>query len=164
LDHLAAAVHAAVRQEIRRTAVRIQAGARRRLHEHGTSDTGRLANSIAIAEEQGGLDARIGTNLVYARAIEFGFPPGYLQRTPAGARRRLRELWTSATGRLANSIASAEEPGGRDARIGTNLVYARAIEFGFPPGYLQRMPPVEAIQGWVRRKLGVRDREEARSI
>ncbi|HEX7090639.1 MAG TPA: HK97 gp10 family phage protein [Longimicrobiales bacterium] len=106
LEHLAAAVHATVRQEIQRTAVRIQAGARRRLHEHGTSDTGRLANSIAIETHDGGLEARIGTN----------------------------------------------------------LVYARAIEFGLPPGYLRRMPPVDAIAGWVRRKLGVRDREEARSI
>jgi len=82
-----------------------------------------------------------------------------LNRASRGKGRR-----TSDTGRLANSIAIAEEQDGLDARIGTNLIYARAIEFGFPPGYLQRMPPVDAIQGWVRRKLGVKDAKEARSI
>ena len=106
LDAVATAVRRAARREIRAAALRIQAGARRRLHEGGTTDTGRLANSIATEEEASGLDYRVGTN----------------------------------------------------------LVYARAIEFGLPPGYLRRMPPVDAIAGWVRRKLGVRDREEARSI
>src|SRR5690606_31267773 len=103
IERLAAAVHATMRQEIQRTALRIQAGARRRLHEGGTSDTGRLANSIAIQIEDGGLDARIGTNLNYATAIEFGLPPG-------------------------------------------------------------TRPDPEALQGWVRRKLGVKDRREARSV
>lgn len=106
LDAVAAAVRRAARREIRAAALRIQAGARRKLHENGTTDTGRLANSIATEEEASGLDYRVGTN----------------------------------------------------------LVYARAIEFGLPPGYLRRMPPVDAIAGWVRRKLGIRDPREARRV
>jgi len=103
LDAVATAVRRAARREVRAAALRIQAGARRRLHEGGTTDTGRLANSIATEEEASGLDYRVGTNLNYATAIEYGLPPG-------------------------------------------------------------TRPDPEALQGWVRRKLGVRDPREARSV
>src|SRR5690606_9334152 len=75
MELLTQEVFAAVRREVKRTALDIQGRARRNLNRASrgkgrrTSDTGRLANSIAIAEEQDGLDARIGTNLIYARAI-----------------------------------------------------------------------------------------------
>lgn len=103
LDAVATTVRRAARREVRAAAFRIQAGARRRLHEGGTTDTGRLANSIATEEEASGLDYRVGTNLNYATAIEYGLPPG-------------------------------------------------------------TRPDPEALQGWVRRKLGVRDPSEARSV
>ena len=76
LDLIAAGVRRAARREVRRGALAIQGSARRNLHTAGTTDTGRLANSIATEEEAGGLDARVGTNLEYAEAIEFGLPPG----------------------------------------------------------------------------------------
>ena len=41
------------------------------------------------------------------------------------------------------------------------LPYAESIEFGRTPG---TMPPVSAIQGWVTRKLGIRDPKRANSI
>lgn len=103
LDAVATAVRRAARREVRAAALRIQAGARRRLHEGGTTDTGRLANSIATEEEASGLDYRVGTNLEYATAIEYGLPPG-------------------------------------------------------------TRPDVESLTGWVRRKLGVKDRQEARRV
>src|SRR5690606_35502271 len=62
---------------------------------------------------------------------------------------------------LANSIANEEEASGIDYRVGTNLNYATAIEYGVPPG--TRPDPV-ALQGWVQRKLGVGDPREARSV
>lgn len=103
LDAVATVVRSAARREVRAAALRIQAGARRRLHEGGTTDTGRLANSIATEEEASGLDYRVGTNLEYATAIEYGLPPG-------------------------------------------------------------TRPDVESLTGWVRRKLGVKDRQEARRV
>ncbi|HEX6937915.1 MAG TPA: HK97 gp10 family phage protein [Longimicrobiales bacterium] len=103
LDRVAAEVRRGVRREVQRGALAIQGRARRNLHEGGTTDTGRLAGSIAIEDEQGGLDARVGTNVEYAAAIEFGLPPG-------------------------------------------------------------TRPDVAGLTGWVRRKLGVQDPQEARSI
>lgn len=57
-----------VRREIRRSALNVQAGAKRR----APVDTGRLRNSIATAFENGGLTGLIGTNVEYAKFVEFG--------------------------------------------------------------------------------------------
>ena len=37
------------------------------------------------------------------------------------------------------------------------LKYARAVEFGFPAKYV--FPPAHALVDWVRKKLGVSDKE-----
>ncbi|HEY8378682.1 MAG TPA: HK97 gp10 family phage protein [Nannocystis sp.] len=103
LDRIATGVRRAARREVQRAATNIQGRARQTLHEGGTTDTGRLANSIATEEEASGLDYRVGTNVEYAPAIEFGLPPG-------------------------------------------------------------TRPDVESLTGWVRRKLGVKDRQEARRV
>lgn len=39
--------------------------------------------------------------------------------------------------------------------------YAESIEFGRLPG---SMPPVDSLQGWVKRKLAIRDEAESRNI
>ena len=44
--------------------------------------------------------------------------------------------------------------------VATNLVYGAPVEFGRRPG---RMPPVDALEMWVRRQLGVSG-DEARSV
>lgn len=41
------------------------------------------------------------------------------------------------------------------------LPYADSIEFGRLPG---SMPPVSSIQGWVKRKLNIKDDKESRSV
>lgn len=79
----------------------------------------------------------------------------------AGARQNLSKQGTTDEGRLANSIDIELLLDKLDAKVGSNLVYAAAVEFGLPPG---TRPPADAIAGWVRRKLGVADPDEARSI
>lgn len=56
------------RREVKRTALNVQ----RRARETVPVDTGRLRNSIAVEELEGGLDAAIGTNVEYAPYVEFG--------------------------------------------------------------------------------------------
>jgi hypothetical protein len=41
------------------------------------------------------------------------------------------------------------------------MPYAESIEYGRTPG---TMPPVSAIQGWVKRKLNVKDEAKSKSI
>lgn len=41
-----------------------------------------------------------------------------------------------------------------------DAIHARPVEFGTEP----HMPPVEAIEGWVRRRLGEKDRKKANRI
>jgi HK97 gp10 family phage protein len=55
-------------REIRRSTLNVQAGAKRR----APVDTGRLRNSIATAYENGGLRGIVGTNVEYAKFVEFG--------------------------------------------------------------------------------------------
>lgn len=56
------------------------------------------------------------------------------------------------TGRLRNSIhfVVTEDETGLALYVGTNVEYALAVEMGRRAG--ARMPPVDAIEGWVRRK------------
>jgi phage gpG-like protein len=56
-------------RELRRSTLNVQAGAKRR----APVDTGRLRNSIATAFEREGLVGIVGTNVEYAKAVEFGF-------------------------------------------------------------------------------------------
>lgn len=72
LNAMGPAVHRAMRIEVRRAALDVQSRARQAV----TVDTGRLRNSIAVEITDGGLDARIGTNVEYAEGIEHGLPPG----------------------------------------------------------------------------------------
>lgn len=65
------------------------------------------------------------------------------------------------TGRLRSSIAIAPIHDGIGARIGTNVVYATAIEYGLPPG---TRPNIASLSGWVRRKLGIHDPDRARWV
>lgn len=51
-------------------------------------------------------------------------------------------------GALRASIQISERE--RSVIVGTNLVYAEAIEFGTPPFY----PPIAPLKIWSRRKLG----------
>jgi HK97 gp10 family phage protein len=55
---------------LKRQAIRVQRGAKQRC----PVDTGRLRSSIteALGEDSQGLVARIGTNVEYARHVEFG--------------------------------------------------------------------------------------------
>ena len=58
----------AVRREVKRSALNVQNGARRRV----PVDTGRLRNSIAHEIDADGMDATIGSNVEYAPYVEFG--------------------------------------------------------------------------------------------
>lgn len=119
LDAVATAVRRAARREVRAAALRIQAGARRMLHENGTTDTGRLANSIATEEEASGLDYRVGTNLHYAPAIEFGLPPGTrpnVESLTGWVRRKLGVRDPREARRVAFLIARKIERHGTDAQ------------------------------------------------
>lgn len=48
------------------------------------------------------------------------------------------------------------------AQVGTPLEYGEVVEYGRRPG--KAMPPVDPIAKWVRSKLGITDRKEARSV
>lgn len=64
---------------------------------------------------------------------------------------RIRERTPVDQGPLRNSIAPEIDPATvpRWARVGTNLKYAPAQEFGFPPGRV--FPPPAALEPWARR-------------
>lgn len=57
-----------VQREVKRSALAVEAGAKRR----APVDTGRLRSSIAHQVEEGGLSAVVGTNVEYAAHVEFG--------------------------------------------------------------------------------------------
>lgn len=69
LDAIDRQARAELGREVMRTALAVQAGAKRGV----PVDTGRLRNSIAVARSDDGLSAEVGTNVQYARRIEFGF-------------------------------------------------------------------------------------------
>ena len=78
--------------------------------------------------------------------------------------REIRELTpTSGAGTLRDSIGALPvEISATSVRgeVGTALSYAQPVETGSKP----HMPPVEPIAEWVRRKLGIKDEAEAKSI
>ncbi|HET7276134.1 MAG TPA: hypothetical protein VFI91_13275 [Longimicrobiaceae bacterium] len=80
------------------------------------------------------------------------------RRTPVGV---------SGGGGLRGSIAgevrqaSSMGVGVPIGRVGSPLPYALVVERGRQPG---KMPPPEALELWVRRKLGVQNVNEARSV
>lgn len=80
------------------------------------------------------------------------------QGIKAEAVKNIIQNGTSDTGLLAQSIEVIEQPDG-SIQVGSPLVYAPCIEFGTLP----HQPPVEPIEGWVKRKLGVPD-DEAHSV
>lgn len=63
-----------------------------------------------------------------------------------GAKRRVKV----DRGRLRNGIAHEISGNGLTARIGTNVQYGPAVEFGRGAG--KKGPPLKAIEAWVRRK------------
>ena len=66
------------------------------------------------------------------------------------------------TGFLRQSFGSTQRrtPMGIEGEVRSIATYAAPVEFGRLPG---RMPPVDAIKYWVRRKLGITGDREARS-
>ena len=68
LRDLSATQEAAVKRELMRSALAIQAGAKQR----APVDSGRLKNSIATEARDGGMTQVIGTNVEYAPHVEFG--------------------------------------------------------------------------------------------
>lgn len=68
LRTLPAELRQAIGVEVKRSALNIEGGAKRR----APVDTGRLRNSITHVIAEGGLKARIGTNVEYAAHVEFG--------------------------------------------------------------------------------------------
>lgn len=96
LANVAAAEISKAKREIKRSALNVVNGAKRR----APVDTGRLRNSLTHEIDADGLDARIGTNVEYAPHVEFGtfaqraqpylFPA--LEEERAGLLARLRKL------------------------------------------------------------------------
>ncbi len=66
------------------------------------------------------------------------------------------------TGFLRQSFGSTQRrtPMGIEGEVRSIATYAAPVEFGRLPG---KMPPVDAIEYWVRRKLGITGDREARS-
>ena len=91
-------------REIVASALNVQRRAKERLTESEAVDTGRLRNSVAVAESDSALDM--------ASSQATGGPQG------------------SAGGREAPVMV---RPGMLNAKIGTNVEYARKIEFTGPP-------------------------------
>lgn len=78
--------------------------------------------------------------------------------------REIKELTpTSGAGTLRDSIGALPvEISSTSVRgeVGTTNTYAQPVETGAKP----HMPPVEPIAEWVRRKLGIKDEAEAKSV
>ena len=67
---------------------------------------------------------------------------------------------TTDTGVLKNSLAVTKGPRG-SRRVETQTGYGLYVEFGRPAG---KMPPVDSIVPWVRRKLSISDPKIAKRI
>ena len=93
-----------VQREVKHSAFRIQARARRLLRVQGAIFTGRLRSSINIRYTRDGLGAVIGTNVNYAGAVEFGREPG--SWPPVGAMIEfVRKKIVARPKKLVNQIA-----------------------------------------------------------
>jgi hypothetical protein len=73
----------------------------------------------------------------------------FFERAGALTAGNVRERTPVDTGRLRNSITHEVDRGQvpQFARVGTNVVYARAVEFGSRPHF----PPLAALQPWAQR-------------
>lgn len=71
--------------------------------------------------------------------------------------RLLQENRINDRGLLSSTISV--RPEGDTVVVGSPMTYAPAIEYGSAP----HMPPVDAIEGWVQRKLGI-PAPESRSV
>ena len=71
----------------------------------------------------------------------------FFERAGAGVAGAVRERTPVDTGRLRNSVTHEVDSSGQRARVGTNVSYARAVEFGTRPHW----PPLGALQPWARR-------------
>lgn len=71
----------------------------------------------------------------------------FFDQAGAGVAGAVRERTPVDTGRLRNSITHEVDRGGQRARVGSNVSYARAVEFGTRPHF----PPLAALQPWARR-------------
>lgn len=71
-ENLSAEQEKGIKRELFSGGVNIQSGAKRRVRV----DRGPLRNSIAVEVLNGGFEVRVGTNIVYAKAEEFGRMPG----------------------------------------------------------------------------------------
>jgi len=72
---------------------------------------------------------------------------------------KLSQAHGKDTGMLQSSILGKGEDGNIDI---TMLDYAKYLEFGISPG--GKLIPIDALMGWVKRKMGVSDDKEAKSI
>ena len=68
----------------------------------------------------------------------------------------IKTLDITYTGALENSFEAKED--GEDILIGSQLIYAPAVEFGRLPG---KMPPVKVLFPWIVSKLGARNEKDA---
>lgn len=73
-----------------------------------------------------------------------------MQRSVLSVEAKAKEYAPAATGTLRRSITNEVKPvtTGLQGTVGTNVPYARYVEFGRGPGW----PPVEPIVQWVRLK------------
>lgn len=81
---------AEVVNELDRTALMVESGAKRNLTNNGSVDTGRLRSSV-VRQEYGRFNRTVGTNVEYAAGLEFGTAPhvirpknGKALKTPYG--------------------------------------------------------------------------------
>lgn len=76
--------------------------------------------------------------------------------------RETQERTPTAEGLLRSTIlVSAMEPAGPAVlRVGSPQSYAVPVELGTKP----HMPPVQPIQYWVARKLGIKDEKKAKAV
>lgn len=71
-------------QELDRTALMVESGAKRNITDNGSVDTGRLRASI-VRQEYGQFNRTVGTNVEYAAAVEFGTAPHVIRAKNAKA-------------------------------------------------------------------------------
>lgn len=76
-----------------------------------------------------------------------------IKRTPKGVSGHLQQSWQTTQAHTSPTAAMGA--------VVSNWPYAAAVEYGRKPG---KMPPVDAIELWVRRKLQIDDDKRARSV
>lgn len=71
-------------QELDRTALMVESGAKRNLTNNKSVDTGRLRSSV-VRQEYGQFNRTVGTNVEYAASVEFGTAPHVIRPKNAKA-------------------------------------------------------------------------------